>query len=55
MIDKIIIDKIKKAAYILIIALIELKWINQRFTGKIIINMLNGKINEIERRDNLKF
>ncbi len=52
---KIIIDKIKDLFYILINGLIEHNYISQRFTGKIITHMLNGRITEIEKRDNLKF
>ena len=49
------LDKLKKVFYILINELMEHNYISQRFTGKVIIHLLNGKINEIERRDNLKF
>ncbi len=54
-VGKIIIDKIKDLFYILINELMKQNYIGQRFTGKIIVNMLNGKINEVEKRDNLKF
>ena len=49
------LDKIKNVFYILLTGLMEHGYLPERFTGKIIIHLLNGKINDVEKRDNLKF
>ncbi len=53
--NKIIIDKAKKILYICAVGLIECGWLDSRFTGKMVVNFLNGKITNVEKPDNLKF
>ena len=50
-----LLDKIKDLFYILTNELIEQEYLPKRFDGWLKINLFNGKITNVEKKDNLKF